>query len=181
MASRLCTKCDKTLPDEAFVLYGRTRGFCGDCVKRQQNEAGKKRRLKPSHADNLAKRRERERIRYHADEAFRQKIRALCALYSQTDAGKESRRRAAETYRRNNRLKVDARSAVNHAIESGKIPSPKLLPCVECKGQASEYHHCDGYDRDNWLRVVAVCKLCHEQLDHMRAMLSAIEAGEMLD
>ena len=81
--------------------------------------------------------------------------------YRQSDKGKAMFRRRFQ----NSRNKCYARNAVNAAVKQGSIPSPKTLPCCECGQKAREYHHHKGYDRANWLNVVAVCKKCHILLD----------------
>ncbi len=54
-----------------------------------------------------------------------------------------------------------ARSAVGLAVASGRLPRANTQPCTDCKGVASEYDHYLGYEREHWLSVEPVCRLCH--------------------
>ncbi len=64
------------------------------------------------------------------------------------------------------------------AIKSGKLPSPKTLPCADCGGPATEYDHRD-YTKP--LEVAPVCRLCNRRrpkpvypnLDEVRARYAA--------
>jgi len=58
-----------------------------------------------------------------------------------------------------------ARVAVTIAVRAGKLPRVKTLACRDCGGQASEYHHEFGYEKQNWLKVVPLCKVCHARVD----------------
>lgn len=58
--------------------------------------------------------------------------------------------------------KYKARSTVNNAILTGKLPCANTLTCTQCGNQASEYHHHNGYDSDHWLDVIPLCKACHK-------------------
>ncbi len=161
MVMQFCKKCSTEKPESYFVLYGRRRKACCACVSRQLNEAAKKRRKKPSHAKKLARRRERERQQYETDEAYRLRMLALAAAYSKTDQGKETAKKATSKYKANNPEKVKARSAVNHAIESGRLADPLTLKCAYCGSQAKHYHHRNGYGLERWLDVQPVCTQCH--------------------
>jgi len=65
--------------------------------------------------------------------------------------------------KRNNNLDIMARRMVRKAIRSKSLPRPDLRTCEvkECNNQAVEYHHYAGYDKENWLTVMAVCRDCH--------------------
>jgi hypothetical protein len=54
-----------------------------------------------------------------------------------------------------------ARAAVNQAVRRGKLPRVKTLQCVECGGQAEEYHHHISHKREHYLDVIPLCKTCH--------------------
>jgi hypothetical protein len=55
-----------------------------------------------------------------------------------------------------------ARDAVNRAVRVGKLPRASAYACA-CGKAAREYHHHNGYARDHWLDVVAVCAKCHKE------------------
>lgn len=57
--------------------------------------------------------------------------------------------------------KIRARKAVRQAVESGKIPSPKTVSCVDCGNSAKDYHHYNGYEKEHYLDVVPLCTSCH--------------------
>lgn len=56
-----------------------------------------------------------------------------------------------------------ARTAVNRAVRAGKLPRASTLAC-SCGKPAREYHHHNGYAREHYLDVIAVCAFCHK--DH---------------
>lgn len=61
-----------------------------------------------------------------------------------------------------------ARTTVNRAVRTGKLPNASTLPCATCAAPAREYHHHLGYERSNWLMVIPVCAQCHK--DHHAAL-----------
>jgi hypothetical protein len=189
-----CRKCGQVKPRDAFAprkagLDG-LNAQCRDCRnavvrayrstdegKANTNAASKRYRSKD---EAKARRRLLERERYASDPAYRARVIENARRFAATECGKAAARRSRAKYVENNGDKVKARSVVNHAIESGKLPEPDSLDCAGCGRPADEYHHHKGYDAENWLNVVAVCKGCHEAIDHGRAMLQAVEGGEML-
>jgi hypothetical protein len=58
-------------------------------------------------------------------------------------------------------MKAVARQAVKDAVKSGRLPRAHSQRCVDCGGVAREYHHHAGYEIENALRVVAICRSCH--------------------
>jgi len=64
--------------------------------------------------------------------------------------------------------RLQARRRVNYLVESGKIPPPNDLPCIDCKHVCTpddptrhEYDHHRGYDAEHHEHVEAVCAPCH--------------------
>lgn len=91
--------------------------------------------------------------------------------WQRTSKGREAHNRANESgrarlntrrYQERNPLKLKAKSAVNTEIRAGRFPKASALLCEVCSSSADEYHHC-SYAKDNWLKVLALCRLCHKQ------------------
>ena len=80
--------------------------------------------------------------------------------YGQTKRGKLTKKR----YRQKTKLKRQARHAIGHAIEIGRMIRVKFLRCCCCPAQAQFYHHCKGYEKEHWLDVVPVCQACDFKL-----------------
>jgi hypothetical protein len=63
--------------------------------------------------------------------------------------------------------KMQARRRVNYLVESGLIPNPNDLPCVDCnhKGpeRRHEYDHFMGYLPEYHETVESVCSRCHKK------------------
>lgn len=62
--------------------------------------------------------------------------------------------------------RIQARSRVNQAVNSGLIPDPNDLPCTDCghvfgDDMDHEYDHYMGYGAANQLDVQPVCTRCH--------------------
>ena len=79
--------------------------------------------------------------------------------YGQSEKGKARDKRYCNRYP--NRRK--ARTAVNNAIFTGKMPHPDTSLCMNCFEQAQDYHHY-SYEPENWLKVFPVCKRCHRKI-----------------
>ncbi len=70
--------------------------------------------------------------------------------------------------------KKQARRRVNHLVESGQLPRPGDVGCMDC-GDAQgfsaarhEYDHARGYDGTNQLYVEPVCTHCHRLREEAR-------------
>lgn len=61
-----------------------------------------------------------------------------------------------------------ARRTVCQAVETGTLPKAQTLTCINCGKTAREYHHHKGYEKQNWLEVVPVCRPCHRAEDDKR-------------
>lgn len=59
-------------------------------------------------------------------------------------------------------MKKKARMVVNNAVRDGKIPKASVLQCAECGESAKQYHHHRGYEEENWLNVIPLCRECHK-------------------
>ena len=114
---------------------------------------------------------------YHTEEGKRSSV-AILKRYLATENGRELRKQAHKRYSqtmqgrakalRNTRKYRDAHpnyvavlSAVYRAVQSGRLPSPRTLPCTFCNGPSTDYHHHLGYAKEHWLDVVPTCRRCH--------------------
>ena len=91
--------------------------------------------------------------------------RAQARAYYERNA--EERRQYQRKYREENPERVAAQNATNDAVEAGKLPHVKTQLCVRCGDRATEYHHW-SYERENWLKVEAMCPTCHARADQER-------------
>ncbi|QQO40555.1 HNH restriction endonuclease [Bacillus phage 000TH008] len=85
--------------------------------------------------------------------------------YSQTERGREVRKRAQEKYRKSSQynLKQNARKKVRRAVNSGKLIKPDRCECCN-KEIDLEAHHVDYHKP---LEVKWLCKKCHENEHHL--------------
>lgn len=78
--------------------------------------------------------------------------------YSRSAKGIATRK---QSYK-NNFVKVQARRAVNHAVDIGYLKSAKSFNCYDCALQAKQvqahsWHHIAGYDKENWFVILQLC------------------------
>jgi hypothetical protein len=59
------------------------------------------------------------------------------------------------------KLHVQARTALNHAVADGLIPKVSTLLCEWCGKPAQTYHHHRGYEPEFQLTVIPLCRQCH--------------------
>jgi len=90
--------------------------------------------------------------------------RRASAKYYQSEKGKLCRRIASQNFRKNHPDRTKARSKVNEAIKTGRIPRPDSLQCYRCDNPAKQYHHHLGYRKKHWLDIRAVCVSCHTEI-----------------
>lgn len=70
--------------------------------------------------------------------------------------------------------KLQARRRINYLVESGSIPHPETLPCLDCwdaiwaNSYRHEYDHARGYVGENQLYVEVVCSRCHGIRERVR-------------
>ena len=158
---KTCAECEKVKPIEDYYLHatGRRESYCKECARafgREQyhadHEAMKARNnaYRQRNKEELSAK-ERER---RADPAYREQ----CAQEL-----KEWRSRNREHVAAYNRSpQVNARSAVNKAVRSGKLPPAWAMVCGICQeAQGAEYHHYNGYEPEHWFDVEVTCTECH--------------------
>lgn len=106
--------------------------------------------------------------------------KATYTKYNNSKLGKLTSRRYMDTHkdllreksaqaRRDFPERMLAMRAVNNAIIGKRMPKASELMCAHrgknCKIVAKDYHHYKGYEPENWLNVVPVCRRCHRELD----------------
>lgn len=89
---------------------------------------------------------------YRADP---QRVIERTSAYQKTPAGKAASRVTGIRQRAKNPEKISARTAVNHAVTSGKLIRQ---PCLRCSAAKAEAHHLD-YSKP--LEVEWLCHRCH--------------------
>lgn len=63
--------------------------------------------------------------------------------------------------RRVDPYKNKARQAVGYAVKTGKF---EKKACQECGEPRSQFHHSNGYDKDNWFTGMWLCSKHHHKL-----------------
>lgn len=162
-----CTKCGVVKPLSEYHADKRSSdghySHCRDCHYQatrayEQTDRGKE-VVSKSKREWYYERggREYDRIKNASEEA-----RLKRAEYLQTEAGKEAQKRKDAKRRELYPERLRAKLAVRDAIAKGILPPVNTLPCAECKDgtPALEYHH-SSYEREDWLKVVPLCKKHH--------------------
>lgn len=85
------------------------------------------------------------------------------AKYRQTSKGKAAQRKRTAKFNARNPNYRKAHHAVNHAIETGRLPRADTQLCHYCLNPAQQYHHWHGYEPKYWLDVVPACVECHSK------------------
>lgn len=184
---KLCPQCDQLKPESDFYRTKRTKdglqSWCKSCQKAHVKSPAGKASQERADRNRAAT---PKRVQQNTDSARRQrqlqpeKEKARQQRYGESEKGKQTRRNyeqsaagwiARQRANANARQKptyvqqTRARGAVWWATVKGDLPHPRTLKCVGCGQQASEYHHHEGYDEQNKLHVVPVCRKCHRALE----------------
>lgn len=158
-ALKVCSKCGESKPLTEFYTHksgreaGKPTAYCKACYRarsRTYYDANRE-----------------ARISYQA--AHRDANREKHALYSAAWYAANSEKHAATVaaYQAANPDKRASHHAVNNAVQSGNLPPAWSMVCSVCdEAQAAHWHHHKGYEKQHWLDVVPVCRLCHEQEHH---------------
>lgn len=97
--------------------------------------------------------------RYRQSEKGKEVQRKGTFRYNQSEKGKAYYRKYRKEYNVLHPEQRNARNAVIHAIEKGRLPHPDSLQC-SCGEPAKHYHH-KSYAKEHWLDVIPVCTKCH--------------------
>lgn len=105
------------------------------------------------------KRKCRERYRKNKADCL-----AKSKIYRSTERGKAVLKKSRNRDKIINAHKIKARYFVSNAIRDGRLKRPESCSdCgCSCRPQA---HHRAGYDREQWLNVLWLCKDCHKKAD----------------
>jgi len=125
---------------------------------------------------------ERVRKQRERDPDNKEKTNVYARYFRKTLKGRINDRRGKKKYRQSpkgrlndaerrkrDKQKMQARSALNHAVDTGKLPPPTACKCFVCGNAAKEYHHYLGYEPKHHLDVKPVCKMCHAAIHHAQA------------
>lgn len=174
--TKRCSKCKETKPLSEFnPRCDRPCGYQSQC-----KECRKIYRKSTAYQNALNKYRQSEKGKQHRRKyqkskkykewlsKYRKSIRHVeyVQKYLQSIDGKASRRRTARNYRKNHPERAHAHDAVKYAVKTGKLLSPKKFVCIYCWCEkptiATEYHHWLGYQKQDQLNVIPVCRICHK-------------------
>lgn len=172
--TKRCSICKNTKNVNEFNRdKSRADGFnhrCKPCFYKtqivyKQTPSGKKvhSRAKKKYRDSVhGKEKERE---YKNTAHYKTMSRSYSKKWQKSEKGRESIRLYAR-YRRkleSEKIKNIARDRVKYAVRKKVIPKVNTLPCDKCNKNANHYHHVNGYDQENWLNVIPLCRQCHIQ------------------
>ena len=169
-----CCKCGQSKPWEAFTKNARSKNGYSNRCKECHKAISKKSVL------NNPESRKGSCLKYYQTH----KEACNAAAVKWTEKNPEKVRQSAAKYRLNHTdqirqyrhecgalqlkrlrkkwpLKYKARNFVNNCVAAGKLPRVTTLKCNRCGEGAKHYHHQSGYERENWLDVVALCHPCH--------------------
>jgi DNA-directed RNA polymerase subunit M/transcription elongation factor TFIIS len=140
---RRCSKCQQDKPPSAFCRaeFG-TDGLSRVCrlCRKAQNAA------------------------YHRREQVKKRQKERSLNYERSA---EVKARRLQKRLRERALGIDqARHRVNYAVQEGRLPRVKTLPCAKCGNPAQHYHHHRGYAREHQLHVIPLCAPCHYEAEH---------------
>lgn len=140
-----CFKCKQCKPYSEFYKHSQTAdgllGKCKVCAKQD---------MKKARDENIEDHRRRDRARYYGSEVRRKQTAASAAK-----ATPEKRVEYNRRYRKKYPARFRAHSAVNYALQKGKLVRQ---PCEICGATKSEAHH-DDYSKP--LEVRWLCRTCH--------------------
>lgn len=155
---KTCVRCQQEKSFEAFPIAKRMRdgrgSWCKECrLAYMRTDRGRAMRKKYGNSEKGR--------RYMLDYSRTEKCKKRQWEYRHSPQGIEMRRRR-DTRKRPH---AKARYAVGDAVKAGKLPRVSTLPCLRCSNQAHEYHHWKGYEPENYLNVVPLCRPCHRFVD----------------
>lgn len=142
-----CTRCGEEKGFSCFQVRGASKdGFtasCKDCLsKYDKSRANDPKRVKA-------------RLEYQKTEAYKESARKSAAKYSKNN--KEKRKLSTKLYRSKNKIKCQCHGIVAYAIKSGSI---KRHDCEVCGDKKSHAHH-DDYSKP--LDVRWLCSKHHNE------------------
>ncbi len=120
----------------------------------------KEKKLAQAKAYYIANREKRDEQKLEWAKNNRDKVNSYMRKYYATEKGKNSLRKAYAKQLQKYPEKIAARQAVRNALRRGNIIKPES--CSNCKVMDKIYaHHHAGYDLENQLNIIWLCKQCH--------------------
>ena len=176
--TKKCTKCKEPKPlSEFHPRCDRPCGYqsqCKECRKVYRKSVAHQRaqsKYKQSEKGKQHRRKHQKSAKYKEWlSKYRKTIEHVeyVQRYLRSVDGKASRRRTARNYRKNHPERAHAHDAVKCAVKAGKLLSPRKFICIYCfsdkPAMATEYHHWIGYQKQDRLSVVPVCRNCHRHI-----------------
>jgi len=178
---KYCSHCKQFKPISEF---GRNRNnkdgvqlWCKFCHKVYEQTEKCKATRKRYRQTEKGKDVQRRAIKKHRQtEKGKATHRAIMKRYEKSEKGKATRKTYIKSEKGKARQKrfynchpnnLKAKTAVNNAIRSGKLPRANTLLCHYCPKPAQQYHHWHGYEPEHWLDVVPVCVKCHREIHNV--------------
>jgi hypothetical protein len=146
---KVCRECELEKPFSDFYKHAAMSdghlNKCAECVKA---------RVKKHREIN------REKILAHDKLRSKKPHRVLARkLYSQTEAGKQARKKATKTYHKRYPMKYAAHVIFRNYVRDGKIIAETFCSC--CKSTEKIEGHHDDYTKP--LEVRWLCEKCHKE------------------
>lgn len=127
---------------------------------RDNYHKNKEKKLAQAKAYYIANREKRDKQKLEWAKNNRDKVNSYMRKYYATEKGKNSLRKAYAKQLQKYPEKIAARQAVRNALRRGNIIKPES--CSNCKVMDKIYaHHHAGYDLENQLNIIWLCKQCH--------------------
>lgn len=175
-----CIVCGKTSTVSDFPRYRDRKGnwaylnTCKDCkslYKKQHYESHKEDYLKRSKSQ---RERDPDGYKEYLHKYYRDNRELLLEKNKQYNKShSEQRKEYLKRYRsiEDTKIKIKARSMLNHAVQNGLIERPDSCECCG-KKCVPEAHH-DNYNKP--YEVIWLCKNCHENEHHLNEEYSSGE------
>jgi len=158
---KCCIKCGKEKPLDMFYRNcdrkdGRLER-CKECIgEYERSPAAIARRRRWYHSEKgLA-----TRIR---NKPSPERAREITQRYRDSDKGKKKSAEYDAEYKGKHPEKIQAGTAVMHAIQNGKMIKPSVCEVCGCEHYYIHGHH-ESYEPEHWLDVVWVCPSCHKNI-----------------
>jgi hypothetical protein len=135
MATKICTKCKK---------------------EKDASEFWKDKQKKDGLTSSCAKCNSEQKKNYYGTEHHRE----IQRRYRKTEKGREITNKSVRKWRAKNKLKVQARIALNLAISKGQIVKPETCELCGFNGVIDGHH----WDYSKPLDAVWCCRKCHKRL-----------------
>lgn len=80
----------------------------------------------------------------------------------------DRRIQSTRKWEKNNKLKKSAHWAIDYAVQTKKIIKPTTCQVCHHNSSIIEAHHYMGYEKENRLNVLWVCRGCHKKIEKDR-------------